>query len=57
MKRNIKGITLIEVVLTVAIFSIIIASIYAVFFDGQNFSQRAQIRDLLRKVSDLQRYF
>ncbi|TJX64052.1 hypothetical protein E8P77_13360 [Soehngenia saccharolytica] len=36
MKRNIKGITLIEVVLTVAIFSIIIASIYAVFFAGQN---------------------
>ena len=57
MKRNVKGITLIEVVLTLAIFSIVIASIYAVFFDGQNFSQRAQIRDLLRKVSDLQRYF
>ncbi|MBC7087606.1 MAG: prepilin-type N-terminal cleavage/methylation domain-containing protein [Tissierellales bacterium] len=36
MKRNVKGITLIEVVLTVAIFSIVIASIYAVFFAGQN---------------------
>ncbi len=36
MKRNVKGITLIEVVLTLAIFSIVIASIYAVFFAGQN---------------------
>jgi len=36
MKRNVKGITLIEVVLTVAILGIFIPSIYTVFFAGQN---------------------
>jgi len=36
MKRNVKGITLIEVVLTLAILGIVITSIYTVFFAGQN---------------------
>jgi hypothetical protein len=36
MKRNVKGITLIEVVLTVAILGIFIPSIYTVFFAGQS---------------------